>query len=100
MAKVTLMDPEELEQRLVRALRAILQAHDRPLPRPPKWITQQGVADMTGLSDRTVREATDCGRLPVYRVGRATRYRVEDVERWMATYRPKSASLTNSKQEK
>lgn len=46
-----------------------------------EWITQQEVADMFGISGRTVRRMIADGRLPAHRIGpRLVRIRRADVE--------------------
>lgn len=41
-------------------------------------------AALTDLSEATIREAIDAQALPAYRVGRAIRIRVADLEDWVA----------------
>lgn len=47
-------------------------------PRP--LLRRADVAEHLSVSERAVREWTDDGRLPCVRLGRAVRYRPEDVE--------------------
>lgn len=47
-------------------------------PRP--LLNRAAVAKLLSVSERAVREWTDDGRLPCVRLGRAVRYRPEDVE--------------------
>lgn len=42
-------------------------------------------AALTDLSEATIREAIDGQHLPAYRVGRAIRIRVVDLEGWVAS---------------
>jgi excisionase family DNA binding protein len=42
------------------------------------------VAELLDVSERTVRQWTDDDRLPCVRLGRAVRYRPEDIERLRA----------------
>lgn len=41
------------------------------------------VCPLTGLSERQLRRLTASGELPHYRIGRAVRYRLSDVERFL-----------------
>lgn len=52
----------------------------------PLAITRKEVAAITGLSIRTILEATHPrGSLPVIRSGRACRYDPRDVQAWLET---------------
>lgn len=42
-------------------------------------------AAMTDLSEHTIREAINKQKLPAYRVGRAIRVKVTDLETWVDT---------------
>lgn len=42
-------------------------------------------AAMTDLSETTIREAIATNRLPAYRVGRAIRVKVTDLEDWLSS---------------
>lgn len=46
-------------------------------------VSVKTAAAMTDLSESTIREAIDAQRLPAYRVGRAIRILVADLEQWM-----------------
>lgn len=46
-------------------------------------VSVKTAAAMTDLSESTIREAIDRQDLPAYRVGRAIRVLVEDLEKWM-----------------
>lgn len=50
---------------------------------PHDLVTAGVVAKRTGLSERHVRRLTADGELPHYRVGRAVRYRLADVEQFL-----------------
>jgi excisionase family DNA binding protein len=66
------------------AIRAIVRdelQHAR-LSDMPKAVTVKQAAQMTGLSERTIRRLIDRGELPCVRVGgRSIRIRVEDIRR-------------------
>jgi excisionase family DNA binding protein len=42
------------------------------------------VAELLAVQESWVREATRDGRLPHLRLGRYRRYRLDDIERWLA----------------
>ena len=47
-------------------------------------VTRQELAEMTGLSLRTIRDGgAGTRQLPIVRLGEEVRYRLEDVEAWM-----------------
>lgn len=45
----------------------------------------KSAAVMTDLSETTIREAIDRQELPAYRVGRAIRIQVADLQAWIAS---------------
>ena len=45
-------------------------------------VDAKGAGDLLGLSERQVRKLAAQGELPPFRVGRAVRWRVVDLERW------------------
>lgn len=47
-------------------------------------VSVKTAAAMTDLSESTIREAIDNQKLPAYRVGRAIRVMVADLEQWLA----------------
>jgi excisionase family DNA binding protein len=47
-------------------------------------VSVKTAAAMTDLSETTIREAIDAQHLPAYRVGRAIRVTVADLEQWLA----------------
>jgi excisionase family DNA binding protein len=47
-------------------------------------VSVKTAAAITELSETTIREAIDQERLPAYRVGRAIRVTVADLEQWLA----------------
>jgi excisionase family DNA binding protein len=48
---------------------------------PPKFITAAEVAHHLSISERTVRRAIAEGRVPVVRIGRAVRIRLDDLDK-------------------
>lgn len=50
----------------------------------PLAVSVKTAAAMTDLSETTIREAIAKDELPAYRVGRAIRVRVADLENWLA----------------
>jgi excisionase family DNA binding protein len=50
----------------------------------PLAVSVKTAAAMTDLSETTIREAIDKQRLPAYRVGRAIRVLVVDLQAWLA----------------
>lgn len=51
----------------------------------PIAVSIKTAAAMTDLSETTIREAVGKNKLPAYRVGRAIRVRVVDLEDWVAS---------------
>lgn len=47
-------------------------------------VSVKTAAALTDLSESTIREAIDKNVMPAYRVGRAIRILVADLEQWMA----------------
>lgn len=47
-------------------------------------VSVKTAASLTDLSETTIREAIDKQHLPAYRVGRAIRVLVADLEQWLA----------------
>ena len=47
-------------------------------------VSVKNAAAMTDLSETTIRDAIDREALPAYRVGRAIRVRVADLQEWLA----------------
>lgn len=54
---------------------------------PRLAFTAEEVAYSTGVSLRTVREATYAGVLPCRRLGRLVRYTQEDIQHWLDLHR-------------
>lgn len=51
------------------------------------WLDASAVAGRIGVSERTVRGWTAAGLIPHTRLpGRLVRYRVDEVDAWLATY--------------
>lgn len=50
----------------------------------PIAVSVKTAAAMTDLSETTIREAIGHNELPAYRVGRAIRVLVSDLEQWLA----------------
>lgn len=48
-------------------------------------VSVKSAAAMTDLSETTIREAIDRQELPAYRVGRAIRIQVADLQAWIAS---------------
>lgn len=57
----------------------------------PQWIDITDAAEITGFCTRTLRRNAASGELPAYKVGRALRFRVEDITSWMESNRLPSA---------
>jgi len=55
-----------------------------PLKAERGLYTVDDVADVLGVSGRTLRRATTCGTLPCHRLGRAVRYTRDDVDVYLA----------------
>ena len=49
-----------------------------------RLLTAAEVGDFLAVKESWVREATRDGRLPHLRLGRYRRYRLADIERWLA----------------
>jgi excisionase family DNA binding protein len=49
-----------------------------------RLLTAAELADFLAVKESWVREATRDGRLPHLRLGRYRRYRLDDIERWLA----------------
>jgi excisionase family DNA binding protein len=49
-----------------------------------RLLTAADLADFLAVKESWVREATRDGRLPHLRLGRYRRYRLDDIERWLA----------------
>lgn len=49
----------------------------------PIAVAVKTAAALTDLSETTLREAISKNQLPAYRVGRAIRVRVEDLDAWL-----------------
>lgn len=58
----------------------------------PVFIPLSSASPMVGLCDRTLRRAISNGELPGYKVGRALRVRVDELDRWM-----QSKAIPNAK---
>lgn len=54
---------------------------------PIDWMSTSEVADMIGLTPRTVHRLIDAGELPAYRFGRVIRYRRLDVLEFLESKR-------------
>ena len=55
----------------------------------PKLLTVPEVAEICGIAPETVRRMTDRGAMPQpCRLGRAVRYRLDEIEAWIADYCP------------
>jgi len=48
----------------------------------PISVTKPVAGELVGLSERTIEKLIDAGELPVMRIGRAVRIRVESLRRW------------------
>ena len=53
----------------------------QPLRKPAQLLTRRELADRWSMSTQTLRARERCGFLPVLRLGRDIRYRLDDVER-------------------
>ena len=56
-----------------------------------QWIDITDAAAITGFCTRTLRRNAASGELPAYKVGRALRFRIDDVHAWMESNRLPSA---------
>ncbi len=76
-----------MEQELLSALTAEQVRHDAPEGQrgstPDEWFTLAELGDWLKISRTTVWRLIRDRRIPTYRVGRATRIRRRDVERWL-----------------
>jgi excisionase family DNA binding protein len=54
---------------------------------PTHLLSYQEVADLLGVSKRTVKRRTDARMIPFHRVGAQVRFTWDDVERYLASTR-------------
>ena len=50
----------------------------------PILVNSKQAAAALGIGERKLWELTNCGALPCVRIGRAVRYRVSDLNTWVA----------------
>ena len=63
-------------------MRLVTTYHEAPLP---TLLTSRDVAALLGLKDRTIDMMRVTGKGPVFlKIGRLVRYRLSDVETWLA----------------
>lgn len=77
----------QLEQELLNALTAEQLHHDALDSKggntPHEWFTLAELGGWLKVSRTTAYRLIRDGRIPVYRIGRTTRIRRRDVERWL-----------------
>ena len=52
---------------------------------PEPFVSVEALAEILGVPPSWIYERTSTGRIPHYRIGRYVRFRVSEVERWLAT---------------
>lgn len=53
-------------------------------------------AELTGVSDKTIRRVISCGALPAYKPGRAIRICKKDLDRWFVSTRLRPSALSDT----
>ena len=56
-------------------------------PAPRLLLRPADAAEVVGLSERLLWSLTKAGKIPVLRIGRATRYALKDLEEWIERQR-------------
>jgi excisionase family DNA binding protein len=59
-------------------------------PRPRRWASRQATAEHLGVSERTVTYTASDGRITAYRLGRTTRFDLNEID---AAMRPSGWSI-------
>ena len=61
-----------------------------------RLLTVPEVAEICGVASETVRRMTDRGAMPMpVRLGRAVRYRLDEIEQWIQDGCPDTREVTN-----
>jgi excisionase family DNA binding protein len=84
-------DEQARERRTRSAQRAVLGGHDIPTDKG-LLLDVKEVAQMLGISPRTVSKMDTCGEMPkALRIGRAVRWSFDELQKWIAEGCPKVA---------
>ena len=61
------------------------QPADRLAPgeAPPAWVPLSAAAERVSLCERTLRRAISAGELPGYKIGKALRVRLDELDAWV-----------------
>ena len=60
-----------------------------------QWLTAAQVEEMTGIKEKTLANWRSQGRGPQYhKVGKIIRYALEEIERWMQSFRVRTIDST------